>query len=302
MRKLQPRVTINTLLESEQVRRVWRDDRWFYSAVDVVRLLTGSIEPAQYWDDLKQREPALNTLCEPLEFSVQNGVTESMDMVPLDGLLRLVQAVPSPRAERIKQWLAECGRQRLEEIENPELAILRTARLYQQRGRTRQWVDKRLRGVSARHELTSEWRRRGVTESEQYRQLTNDLMRSAFGMDVNEYRRFKNLVRPGENLRDSMSDMELILTMLGETAAVALHRDRQSRGFEQLDADAKAAGEIVARTRQEIESRGGQAIVQPGRYGPPPVPRRKPGQDLAERPTSPEEQPAPHDLPARHER
>jgi hypothetical protein len=187
-------------------------------------------------------------------------------MVDLPGVLRLVQAIPSPRAEKLKTWLARTAVERMAEAQNPELAVLRTRKLYESRGYSRRWVDKRLRGVSARHELTGEWYKRGATESDQFRALTNTIMQVAFGMDVEGYRRHKGLFKTGENLRDHMSDLELALTALGETAAVALHRDRDSREFEDLLSDAKDAGEIVARTRSEIEQRLGHGIVEAGNH------------------------------------
>ena len=241
------------LFEREDVRRVEYEGAWYYAVIDLVRALGGSSEPEQYWLDLKRREPEIGTMAELLEYPTGDGETQLLEMVTVEGALRLIQAIPSAKAERIKQWLAESGKRRLEEWADPELAILRTTRLYQQRGRSRSWVDKRLRGVSARHELTSEWRRRGMTDSEQYRSLTNELMQAAFGMDVNAYRRQKNLARPGENLRDHMTDLELVLTTLGETMAAELHRDRRSAGLEALLADTRDAGRIAAHAREEIE-------------------------------------------------
>src|SRR5215212_1859131 len=166
---------------------------------------------------------------------------ERLQDLEIDRVRRFVESIPMAdrEGERVRKWLAATARERLEEEKNPELAVLRTRRLYEQKGYSRRWVDKRLRGVSARHELTGEWYKRGATESDQFRQLTNDLMRGAFGMEVEEYRRFKHLFKTGENLRDHMSDLELALTALGETVAVALHRDRDSGNFDQLLADAK---------------------------------------------------------------
>lgn len=253
---------VSNLLASPDIRRVIYDDVTYYSAVDLVRHLAGSTEPEELWHDLQQREPALATLGEKLEYPTPDGEVLLLDMLSLEQVLRLIQALPSAKSESLKRWLARSGRQRLEEMENPELAILRTRKAYERSGYNKRWIDKRLRGISARHELTGEWFKRGATESEQYRGLTNQLMESAFGMDVETYRRYKNLSRSGQNLRDHMNDLELVLTMLGETAAVALHRDRNSQGFDQLLADARDAGEIAARTKEDIEHRGGRRIVR----------------------------------------
>src|SRR5687768_5110962 len=226
--KRTPQTGLNALLQGDQVRRVERDGRTLYAAVDVVAVLSGSQHPAECWADLKLREPALASLVEPAELTAGDGTVETADALTFQSMLRLVQSIPSARAERLKVWLAQTARERLEEHENPELAVLRTRRLYEQKGYSRQWVDKRLRGISARHELTGEWYKRGATESDQYRALTNEIMRGAFGMDVEAYRQYKNLYKTGQNLRDHMTDLELALTSLGETAAVALHKDRAS--------------------------------------------------------------------------
>jgi hypothetical protein len=256
------------LLNGETVRRVLtQEGRTLYAAVDVVAALSGSRQPAEYWADLKLREPALAGLSQAISFSPDaEALPVTLDGVDIEGVLRLVQSIPTARAERVRRWLAQTARERLEEENNPELAVMRTRRLYESKGYSRRWVDKRLRGVSARHELTGEWFKRGATESDQYRALTNMLMKGAFGMEVEEFRRHKHLFKTGENLRDHMSDLELALTALGETVAGARHRDHDSRGYEALGADARDAGEIVARTRDEIEARTGKPVVQSGNH------------------------------------
>ena len=251
------------LLNGEHVRRVQHHGRTLYAAVDVVAALGGSRRAAQYWTELKANEPALAAVATSVMFPAIDGADPvQTDALDLEGVLRLAQTIPSAKAERVRKWLAQTACERLEEEKNPELAVVRTRRLYEQKGYSRRWVDKRLRGVSARHELTGEWFKRGATESDQYRTLTNSLMKGAFGMEVEQYRQFKHLDKTGENLRDHMTDLELALTALGETVAVALHRDHDSRGYDQLAADAAAAGEVVARTRQEIESRTGRPVAQ----------------------------------------
>lgn len=256
------------LVGSDRVRRVLTaDGRTVYAVVDLVEQLAGTRQPAEYWADLKLREPVLATLCQQVRYAASaDAEPVTLDAVDVEGVLRLVQSIPTARAERVRRWLAQTARERLEEEKNPELAVLRTRRLYESKGYSRRWVDKRLRGVSARHELTGEWFKRGATESDQYRGLTNAIMKGAFGMEVEQYRQHKNLFKTGETLRDHMSDLELALTALGETVAVALHRDHDSRGYKQLEADATAAGEIVAKTREEIELRTGRPVVQSGNY------------------------------------
>jgi DNA-damage-inducible protein D len=258
----------NVLLNSEQVRRaLTQEGRTLYAAMDVVAALSGSRQPAEYWADLKVREPGLAAITQSMHFAPDaDAQPVTLDAVDLEGVLRLVQSIPTARAERVRRWLAQTSRERLEEENNPELAVMRTRRLYESRGYSRRWVDKRLRGVSARQELTGEWFKRGATESDQYRALTNAIVKGAFGMEVEDYRRHKNLFKTGENLRDHMTDLELALTALGETVAVELHRDHDSRGYAQLEADAHAAGDIVARTRDEIEARTGRPVVQSGNH------------------------------------
>jgi DNA-damage-inducible protein D len=257
----------NALLKGEQVRRAQHDGRTLYAAVDVVAALGASRRSAACWAELKGREPAIAGMVTQVMLPAGDGAEPAeVDAVDLEGVLRLAQSIPSAKAERVRKWLATTARERLEEETNPELAVMRTRRLYEQKGYSRRWVDKRLRGVSARHELTGEWFKRGATESDQYRTLTNALMKGAFGMEVEQYRQFKHLYKTGENLRDHMTDLELALTALGETVAVALHRDHDSHGYDQLAADAAAAGEVVARTRLEIEGRTGHPVTQSGNH------------------------------------
>jgi hypothetical protein len=257
---------LRKLLAGHDVRRHHVGGRLLFAAVDIISALAETGDPEQYWFDLKQREPQLANLVESAGSQAGATLPGEVEWIPLEGVLRLVQSIPSPKAERIKQWLARSARQRLEEAENPELAVIRTRKLYESKGYSPRWVDKRLRAVSARHELTSEWFKRGASESDQYRALTNEMMRGAFGTDVEGLRRFKGLHPTRENLRDHMSEIELALTSLAEAVAVNLHRTRDSHGAEQLAADAKDAGEIVAETRQAIESRTGKPVVTPGNY------------------------------------
>lgn len=249
------------LLRHDSVRRLRDpDDTWHYSILDVLALLADTDHPREHWAGLKRAEPHLTRLTDTLEYQHPTGEIEPLETITLGGLLRLAQSVHSPRAERIRQWLATTGTQRLQESADPELALLRVRRDYTRRGHDRRWIDKRLRGISARQELTSEWARRGVTDSDQYRALTNRLTHAAFGMDVESYRRSKHLTGTSENLRDHMTDLELLLTALGESAATTLHRQHGSQGFDELLADVEQAGQIAATTRAALQS-------------PPPHPR-----------------------------
>lgn len=248
---------LSGLLEHDSVRRL-RDaegDTWRYSVLDVLALLADTDHPEEYWADLQHGDPHLARLADTLEYRLPDGQIEPVEMITLAGVLRLAQSVRSPRAERVRQWLATTGSRRLAESADPELALLRVRRDYLRRGHDRRWIDKRLRGISARHELTGEWARRGVNGSEQYRALTNRLMESAFGMDVESYRRSKHLAGTAANLRDHMTDLELLLTTLGESAATTLHRQHGSQGFDELMEDVEQAGQITAATRAALEPR-----------------------------------------------
>ena len=280
-------VGLSTLLEGEEVRRVKgrEDKQTWYAASDVVSLLSDELEAEALWVELKRREPRLVQLIRHMEFPSIPGRPDVSEGVNLKGLFRLIQSVPTPRAARLKDWLARSGSDRVREAENPEILAVRARKLYERKGYSRRWVDKRLRGISARHELTGEWFKRGASESEQFRALTNRLMHNAFGMDVENYRRYKNLTGGNRHLRDHMSDLELALTTLGETVAVALHQARDTSGMEQLEADTAEAGEIVAQTRQQIERRSGRAVIDPGNHAPPARRRRgaHPGAELADK-------------------
>jgi prophage antirepressor-like protein len=242
----------SNLLNDSRVRRAYHEDRTYYSVTDLIRVLTDTEYPGEYWADLKKREPSLASAEAVLEIEIDGTIQEVL-AVDSVGVFRVVQSVVSPAADRLKRWLAESAAQRIEELENPELTVLRMRKAYEEQGYSRKWIDKRLRGISTRQEVTSEWARRGATESDEYRALTNAVMDGMFGMDVERLRRYKNLQRPTQNLRDYMTDLELVLTSLGETAAVALHRNRGSSGFEELLADAAEAGRIAGEARTRIE-------------------------------------------------
>jgi DNA-damage-inducible protein D len=261
-------IGIHTLLQGDMVRRIEREGGpALYAAVDVVAALTDAHSAPALWAQLKQSEPQLARQAQHADFAADDRRVGAREGLTLEGVLRLIQSISSPRAERLKSWIAQSARDHLLEAENPEMLALRARRIYEKRGYSRRWVDKRLRGVSARQELTGEWYRRGAADSEQFRDLTNRLMRRAFGMDVEQYRRYKDL-NGSQTLRDHMSDLELALTTLGETAAVALHQARDSNSFSDLQADTEDAGRIVARTRKQIERLSDRPVVNANRHGP----------------------------------
>lgn len=258
------------VLSDPRVYRAVRDEVEWYSAAGVIEVLTESADSMQRWQELKKQEPALAALANVVEFGNDADTQAALvgDGLTIDGVMRLVQSISSPRSERIKRWLVDSAHQRLDEADDPELALLRARRLYERRGYSRRWIDKRLRGMSARQELTSEWYRRGARESEDYRGLTNTLLSNGFGKDVETYRRHKGLRDPRQNLRDHMNDLELTLLSLAEVTAAVLHRDRGSQGVDQLTQDVQHAGEIVASTISQIEAQSRKPVVYPGDGGP----------------------------------
>jgi DNA-damage-inducible protein D len=250
------RAGIKSVLHDPRVRQVIHEGQTLFCAPDVVAVLSDGEQPIDAWEQLGAAHPQI------VERIVM--VAPSGDMLDLEGVLRLIQAMAdtSPRIRRLKNQIAAAARDCFDEADDPEAALLRTRHAYEQQGRSRQWIDQRMRSVSARHELTSEWYRRGVRDGEQFRALTNEMMANAFGMDVESYRRYKGLFRTtGQNLRDHMTELELSLTALAETAAAELHRTRRSSGFDALLMDAKDSGKLIAQTRRAIEQQLGRSVV-----------------------------------------
>jgi len=212
------------LFESKKVRRVWseKDQKWYFSIQDVIEILTGSADIKQYVKKLKSRDPELGinwgTICTPVEMSAADGKMRKIQASDTEGLLRIIQSIPSPKAEPFKRWLAKVGYERLEEIENPELAAKRMREIYKLKGYSEEWIEKRMRGIAVRDELIGEWKKRGVKEQIEYSILTAEISKATFGMTPSEYKNFKALDNPMDNLRDHMTDLELIFTMLGPEA------------------------------------------------------------------------------------
>jgi hypothetical protein len=258
------------LFQSKQIRAAWsnEDQKWLFSVVDVVGALTDSQNPRVYWRVLKKRLLAEGnetvTNCNALKMKASDGKMRLTDVADTEQLLRLIQSIPSPKAEPFKRWLARVGFERLEEIGNPELAMERMKGLYEKKGYPKDWIDKRLRGIAVRQDLTGEWKNRGAKTSIEYAILTNEIMQGTFDLKVEEYRLVKGLEQ--ENLRDHMTDIELILTMLGEATTAKLHRDRDSRGIEPLKKDAREGGSVAGRTRRDIEKRSGKPVVTSENY------------------------------------
>ncbi|MCX6752357.1 MAG: Bro-N domain-containing protein [Candidatus Nomurabacteria bacterium] len=251
------------LFEGNKVRRVWHDDKWFFVIEDIVLTLIDSSDVKQYIQRMKQRDLELGQgwvqIVHILDISTKGGI-QKMNCADLEGIFRIIQSIPSPKAEPFKQWLAKVGKERVDEIQNPELAMERMKSLYEQKGYPEEWIAKRMRGIAVRNTLTDEWNKRGLKKGVEYAILTNEIMQGTFDMKVDDYKKHKNL-SVQHNLRDHMGDIELILTMLAEATTTKLSVDRDSLGFNKLYGDAKEGGEIVGKTRKEIESRSGKKIL-----------------------------------------
>jgi len=255
------------VFEGREIRKAIHNGEWWFVVEDVVLALIESKDPKQYIQRMKQRDPELGKgwvqIVHTLSISTSGG-TQKMLCANTEGLFRIIQSIPSPKAEPFKRWLAKVGHERIQEIENPELAQERMKQLYEQKGYPKEWIDKRLRGIAVRQDLTDEWQQRGAKNSREYAILTNEIMQGAFDLKVEEYKEVKGLER--ENLRDHMTDMELILTMLAEATTTKLHRDRDSQGFEPLKKDAQDGGAVAGRTRRDIEKQSSVAVVSSSNY------------------------------------
>ena len=254
------------VFQDRSIRRLWHDDQWFYSVVDIVAVLSESDNPTTYWRVLKHREPQLVTICNGLKMPAEDGKLRYTDCVNTKNAFRLIQSIPSKKAEPFKMWLAQVGKERIEEIENPELAQDRVKEYYELKGYPQDWIDKRLRGIAIRQDLTDEWKSRGVQEEKDFAILTNEISKATFGKTVGEYKQFKGLKKPNQNLRDHMNDWELILTMFGEKATTDITIAKDAKGFPQLKHTAKEGGDIAKNARKELEQKIGKSVVSDENY------------------------------------
>jgi len=279
------------LFEEKQVRRAWNqaEEKWYFSVDDVVQILTESANVKDYIKKLRKRDPALEsywgTNCPLVAMPGADGKIRPIRAASAEGLLRIIQSIPSPKAEPFKLWLAKVGYERLEEIENPELAAKRMRELYEQKGYSEDWIEKRLRGIAVRDELTDEWKKRGVKEQKEFAILTAEISRATFGMTPSEYKAHKALANPKDNLRDHMTDLELIFTMLGEASTTEIAKKRNAQGFQQNKTAAKAGGTVAGNARKELEAQSGTKVSTKGNFktlidGPAKkLPRRNPKTD-----------------------
>ena len=254
------------LFEETKVRRAWSEtqQKWVFAIVDVVAILTQSNNPQTYWRVMKKRlsDEGNQTVtnCNALKMTAADGKQRLTDVADTEQLLRLIQSLPSPKAEPFKLWLARVGTERLEEIENPELAAKRMREIYEQKGYSEDWIEKRLRGIAVRDELTDEWKKRGVKEQKEFAILTSEISKATFGMTPSEYKKFKSLANPKENLRDHMTDLELIFTMLGEASTTEIAKRRDAQGFSENKTAAREGGSVAGNARNDLEKKSGKKV------------------------------------------
>lgn len=258
------------VFQNKSIRRILVDEEWFFSVVDVVAVLTGSADPAAYWRKLKQRLTAegsqVVTICHGLKLPANDGKSYKTDCANVKGMFRIIQSIPSPKAEPFKQWLAQVGYDRVQEIENPELAQDRMKELYEQKGYSKDWIDKRLRGIAIRQNLTDEWKERGINEDRDFAILTAEISKATFGMTPSAYKAYKGLESPNQNLRDHMNDLELIFTMLGERVTTELSRQEKPDTMPKHKSVAKRGGKVAGNARKETEKELGHSIISSENY------------------------------------
>jgi DNA-damage-inducible protein D len=261
------------LFESKQIRTEWNESeqKWYFAIIDIIEVLTESNNPRRYWSDLKRKLNSegftqLYEIIVQLKMISSDGKKYNTDCANAKSLLRIIQSIPSPKAEPFKQWLAQVGSDRLDEIENPELATQRTRELYKLKGYPDDWIEKRMRSIAIREELTEEWKNRGVKKQIEYAILTAEISKATFGLTPLEYKKIKGL--KSQNLRDHMSDLELIFSMLGEASTTKVTRAKNATGFIENKAAAKIGGKIAGNALKELEKESGEKVITSENYLP----------------------------------
>lgn len=256
------------LFEEKEIRKKWEDDKWYFSIEDVVYALTDSKDPKQYINKLRKRDEYLSQGWVQIVHTLKmdtNGGKQKINCADTEGILRIIQSIPSVKAEPFKRWLAKVGSERIEEINNPELAMDRMKDIYEKKGYSKSWIEQRERGITTRHNLTDEWKERGVNKGKDYAILTNEIYISGFGLNAKEYKNIKGL-HESKNLRDSMTNIELALTNLGEVTAVEFHKKNNSIGLKELKQDMNKAGKVLNKAKNEIENELDRTIVTSENY------------------------------------
>src|SRR3989338_7106078 len=256
------------VFQNKKIRRLWHNGEWHFSVVDIVEVLTDSSDARNYWKVLKHRlnkeGSEVVTNCNQLKLLASDDKYYLTDCANTKTLFRVIQSIPSSKAEPFKQWLAQVGYERVEEIHNPELAQARMREIYKAKGYSDEWIEKRVRGIAVRQELTDEWKKRKVEEEREFAILTNDISKATFGKTVEEYKEFKGLKR--ESLRDHMNVLELIFTMLGEASTTRIARNKNAQGFSENEDAAKEGGSVAGIARKELEKKSGEKVPSEDNY------------------------------------
>ena len=257
------------VFESKKIRRIWHEEDWFFSVVDVVEALTDSPTPRQYWGKVKQRE-FLDLQSSPiwvqLKLESSDGKNYATDCADTKSMFRIIQSIPSAKAEPFKLWLAQVGYERVQEIENPELAQNRMKELYELKGYPKDWIDKRLRGIAIRQNLADEWKQRGIKSEKDYAILTAEISKATFGLTPSEYKNTKGLTKKTQNLRDHMTDLELIFTMLGERVTTEISQIEKPETFVKSKKVARRGGSVAGVARKKTEKELGRSVVSKENY------------------------------------
>ena len=256
------------VFKGKEIRKTLHKNEWWFSVSDVVEALTDSADPKQYIKKMRQRDPELNsywgTICTPLEITAPDGKKRETNCANTEGIFRIIQSNPSPKAEPFKRWLAKVGYERVQEIEDPELGTKRTRALYKAKGYSDDWIEKRMRGIAIREELTDEWKNREVRREREYAILTAEIAKAAFGITPGKHKKIKGLKR--ENLRDHMNDLELIFSMLGEAATTEITRVDDAKGFQESRHAARKGGEVAGKARKDLEQKTRRGVVSRENY------------------------------------
>ena len=262
------KITKIAIFQKKEVRKIIHNNEWWFSVIDVCEALTNSIDAGAYWRKLKQRlkeeRSQVVTFCHGLKLPAPDGKMRETDCANTEGVFRIIQSIPSPKAEPFKRWLAKVGYERVQEIEDPELATKRTRMLYKAKGYPDSWIEKRMRGIEVRETLTDEWKKRKIKEQREYEILTAEISKACFGMTPSEYKKFKGLKR--ENLRDHMDDLELIFSMLGEASTTEIAKNKNAQGFKENKIVAKEGGDIAGNARKELEQKTNKKVPTKKNY------------------------------------
>jgi len=267
------------IFRKKEIRKVIHNNEWWFSVADVIEVLTDTADIRDYIKKMRKRDKELNsywgTNCPLLEMLTKDGKKRKITSANTEGIFRIIQSIPSPKAEPFKRWLAKVGYERIQEIENPELATKRTRAIYKAKGYSDAWIEKRMRGIEVRETLTNEWKNRGVKEDQEYAILTAEISKATFGMTPSQYQKFKGLKR--ENLRDHMNDLELIFSMLGEASTTEIAKNKNAIGFNENKIVAQEGGSVAGKARKDLENKSGKKVSTNNNYLKKPESKKKLG-------------------------